>query len=157
MSTTIANQTPYLQTSKEFPEDLHQLSVEVNRAYLDIANAVNDREIAIYPKYHMAITGKAWHIQQNKKQQGLRQTYTFTTTANIPHGLKFSNIDYFSHCYGEYTDGTNWYGIIHGTSVTIAGQLLFYLTPTNIVFVTGGGTMPALTKGIIVLEWISVQ
>lgn len=157
MSTTIANQTPYLQTSKEFPEDLRQLSVEVNRAYLDIASAVNDREISVYPKFHMVITGKAWHILQNKKQQGLRQVYTFTTIANIPHGLRFSNIDYFSHCYGEYTDGTNWYGIINGTSVAIAGQLSFYVTPTDIVFVDGAAGRPALTKGIIVLEWISVQ
>ncbi len=153
----IANQVAYLATSREFPEEGRELTVHLNKSYSDIANAVNARTIGIFPTNRSAITGESWFIFQNKRQQSLRQVYTFTSTANIPHGLSLERIDYFTRNFGEFTDGTNWYGIIHGTDQIIPGQLSFYVSPTQIVFVNAGGVaVPILTKGIIVLEWISV-
>jgi len=155
MSSNVVNQVAYLRTTREFPEDNKQLSVEVNRAYVDIANAVNSRTISVFPTNRPAINGESWFFDKNQRQQGFRQIYTFTTTSAIPHGINFSNIGRFVRCWGEYTDGTNWYGLIHASNVAIAGQITFYLTPTNITFVTGAGA-PALTSGTIVLEWLSV-
>lgn len=154
MSSNIINQMPYLRTSRAFPEDLHQISIEMNKAYLDIANSVNSRVIGIFPTRNPAINGTSWYFDNNKKQQGLRQFFTFNSTASIPHNISFKNISRFSNCYGAYTDGTNWYGIIYGTNTAITGNLSFYLTPTDIVFVSTGGT-PALVTGNIVIEWIS--
>ncbi len=153
----IINQVAYIKSSREFPADLDQIANILTRSYVEIANAINDRTIGLFPSNKAAITGNAYYVFQNKKQQSLRQVYTFTTTANIPHSINFIEVAYIGAMYGQYTDGTNWYGIIPGTNAAagIPGQLVFYLTPTNIVFVTGGVTMPALTKGIIVIEWIS--
>jgi hypothetical protein len=101
------------------------------------------------------LTGESWFLEGDPKpQQTLRQIYAFTSTASIAHGIDFTKLQYFTRMYGQFTDGTNWYGLVPGSSVAIAGEIEFYLDPTNIVFVSGAGA-PALTKGIIVLEWLS--
>ena len=131
----------------------------MNKSYLDVANAVNNRTIGIYPKNTSAIGGESWFIT-SQKQQNLRQVYTFTAAGNIPHGLNFEFIERFTKCQGAYTDGTNWYGVIFGSSVAIPGQVSFYITPFtvpgtgNIVVLLGAGA-PAITSGTIVLEWLS--
>jgi hypothetical protein len=154
MSTNVINQVAYLRTSRLFPQDLDQLSIEVDKAYIDTSNAINNRTISLFPTGRPAINGESWFLIGNQKQQGFRQAYVFTTTTSILHGIDFTKISRFVRNFGEYTDGTNWYGLINATSVAIPGQITFYLTPTNIVFVVGGGA-PALTSGTIVLEWLS--
>ena len=162
MSTNVVNQSPYLRTTREFPEEIYLLSVETNRSYLDIAQAVNDRTIGIFPTTRPAITGESWILQGgNRRQQTLRQVYTFTTSADIPIGFKFGSINQFSNCHGTFTDGTNYYGAVYAGSTAIAGQLTFFLfadagsTSTDLIrFVVGAGA-PAITQGIIVLEWLS--
>jgi hypothetical protein len=151
---SVVNQIAYLPTSRLFPQDPGLLVVELSKSYIDIATAVNNRIIAIFPTIRPALSGEEWFLSNNLKQQGFRQVYTFTTTTSINHGINFSNISRFTHNYGEFTDGTNWYGLISGSNVAIAGQISFYLTPTQIVFLVGAGA-PALTLGNIVLEWIS--
>lgn len=154
MSVKSLLQVPYLRTSRAFPPEVEKLSIELSKSYIDIANAVNTRTVGIFPSKYAATTGESWWFEQNRKQQGLRQVFTFDTFANIPHNLEFRDISRFTRNYGEYTDGTNWYGLISGTSVLIPGQVVFYVTPTNIVFVENG-TQPAVTNGILVLEWLS--
>lgn len=153
----IINQVAYIKSSREFPADIGQIANILTRSYPEIANAINDRTIGLFPTTRPAVTGNAYYLLRNLKQQSLRQVYTFTTTAPLLHNIDFNQVSYIGAMYGQYTDGTNWYGIIPGTNAAagIPGQLVFYLSPTQITFVTGGGTMPALTKGIIVIEWIS--
>jgi len=156
MTANVVNQVAYLRTSREFPEEIHQLTVEVNKAYIDIANTVNNRTISIFPTNRPAITGESWFFN-NQRQQTLRQFYPFTSTANIAHGITFTNISQFTRLYGQYTDrppGTNWYGLIAGSNVAIAGQVSFYITPTDIVFLVGAGA-PTVTQGTVILEWLS--
>lgn len=153
MSANIANQVSYLRTSREFPTDeVEQLSIELSKAYIDIANSINSRTIGIFSINKASVTGESWYLT-SQRQQSFRQVYTFTSTASIPHGLNLSQIDRFTSTYGNYTDGTNWYGLIAGTNVAIAGQILFYITPTQIVFIDNAPQ--PLTKGNIVLTWLA--
>lgn len=155
MLQNVINSAPYLRTTREFPfDDVRQLAFEVNKAYVDTASAVNNRIIGIFPSNFPAITGETWFFDRNLKQQSFRQIFTFTATAAITHNIPLRNITYFTKCYGDFTDGTNWYGLFFASSTAIAGQITFYLTPTQIVFVPGADP-PTLTKGIIVLEWLS--
>jgi len=154
MSTNVTNQVAYIRSSREFPEDLKPLSVEVSKAYLDVATAVNNRIIAIFPTNRPAINGEAWYLVGNQKQQGLRQVYTFTSTTAINHGITVPNMAQFIRCFGSFTDGTNAYGLFFASSTAIAAQITFYLTPTQIIF-NVGAVAPTLTKGTIVLEWLS--
>jgi hypothetical protein len=160
MSSNIVNQVAFLRTSREFPEELHQLTVEVNKTYVDIANAVNARVIGIFTVNRPAQTGESWFFT-TRRQQSFRQVYTFTSTANINIGFKLTSIAQISpRSYGTFTDGNNWYGLIFASNVAIAGQISFYLLKTGspttdqIAFLTGAGA-PTLTSGFIVLEWLS--
>lgn len=150
---TVVNQTPFIRTTWNFPVEAPSMSVEMNRAYVDIASFINARTIGIFPTNKPAVTGETWYFTP-QKQQTLRQLFAFTSTANIPHNLNLDRIFAFARLFGAYTDGTNWYGLIGGTSVAIPGQISFYITPQDIVFVVGAGA-PPLTKGNLVIEWIS--
>ena len=149
--------SPYLQNQWQFSyDDLRGISHELDIAYIDIASKVNARTIGIFSVNFPMINGERWYMAGGSaSQQALRQFYKFTGAGSIPHGINFAAVTLFtSKCYGSYTDGTNWYGVIYSSSVGIAGQVTFYITPTNIV-VTVDGAAPAVTSGIIVLEWLS--
>jgi len=151
----VVNRVPFLRTSREFPEEMHMLTVQINKSYLDIATAVNDRIIGIFATNAPAITGESWFVT-SFRQRTFRKIFVFTTTTAIPHELDhfYASIPYFTRIWGEFTDGTNWYGIIGGSNVAIAGQISIYVDPININFLVGAGA-PALTKGIIILEYMS--
>ena len=149
----IVNPVAFLKTSRNFPEDDENLSIEIDKAYLEIAQAVNSRTIGIFPINKAAITGNSYFLT-SARQQTLRQVYVFTSTTSINHNILNINPSMFINCFGNYTDGTNGYGLFYATNVAIAGQITFYITSTQIVFMTGAAA-PALTSGMIVLEWIS--
>lgn len=161
----IVNTVAYLPTSREFPEDSSNLVVELNKSYLEIAQAVNSRIIGIFSINRPAINGEEWFIT-SRKQQGLRQVYTvpsgITTGSTIDIGFKISTIAQFSpRSYGVFTDGTDWYGLIFGSNVAIAGQISFFLhvnpastVSDQIVFEVGVGA-PTITTGTIILEWLA--
>lgn len=155
MNLNLINSTPFLRMIRHFPMTADALAEEVNKAYLDTARVVNDRTIGLFPTQKSAITGEAWYVTKNQKQQSFRQVYTFTAAGNIDHMIDFANtVERFTKCQGSFTDGTNFYGAIYASNVAIAGQISFYITPTDIVVLAGVGA-PAITQGIIVLEWLS--
>lgn len=156
MTTNFLQQVPYLREQRQFPNDnLRDLSNQVDHAYIDIAGKVNSRTIGLFAVNFQVITGESWFLEgQPNRQQTLRQVYLFTAAGNIPHGINLSTITSFTRGFGSFTDGTNWYGIIFGSNVAIAGQVTFYITSTDIVVLSGAGA-PAISRGLIVLEWIS--
>lgn len=149
-------QSPYLRNQRQFPnDDTRDLANQVDHAYIDIAHKVNERTIGVFAVGFPLVTGETYYLNgQVNKQQTLRQVYTFTAAGNIAHGINFSSITQFTRCWGEFTDGTNWYGVIFASSTAIAGQVTFYITSTNIVVLSGAGA-PGITSGTIVLEWLS--
>jgi len=156
LSSNIVNNVTFLRTTREFPTESDQLSVELNKAYLDIANVVNSRIIGIFPKNKMAITGESYFLTNNR-QQTLRQVYTGTSTAAIPHGLTniYNAIPFFTRMWGQYTDSTGrWFGLIPASTVAIAGQVTFYIDNTSINFVSGDDA-PTPTSLIVIIEWMS--
>lgn len=153
MSSNVVNQVAYLRTTRDFPDDPQALRIELLKGYIDTANAVNARTIGLFPTNRPAINGEEWFLT-GAKQQALRQVYTFTAAGNIPHNLNISQIPSFTRGFGAFTDGTNWYGVIFGSNTAIAGQVSFYITPTNIVVLSGAGA-PSITSGLIVIEWIA--
>lgn len=154
MSSNIINTMPYLRNQRRFPQEIPDLVLEIDKSYVDTANAVNARTIGIYPTINDAITGNAWYIE-GKKYQTLRKIFSITSTANVPHGINTSQILGFAAMHGTYTDDTNWYGFLTTTTTGITDQIGFYLSSTDIVFTTAGAPH-TLTQGYIVLEWISL-
>lgn len=154
MSTNVISDSPFLRTSRSFPEEAQPLAVEINRSYVDIAQKVNDRVIGFFSTNRPAQTGESWFIT-SQRQRSLRQLYLFTAAGNIPHGINWQSVALISpRSYGTFTDGTNWYGAIYASNTAIAGQVSFYVTNTNIVVLSGGGA-PVITQGYINLEWVA--
>lgn len=149
----VVNQVAFLRTSREFPEELHQLTVEVNKSYVDIANAVNNRTIGIFSTNRPAITGESWFLN-NQRQQSLRQVYSISSYAAFNHGISVQDISTFTVIRGIGFDGTNYFPIPYVSPVNANGQVGIFVTPTQVVLTSGVGS-PVLTKGIIILEWLS--
>lgn len=148
--------SPFLRVQRLFPTDIKNLALEVDRTYTDIASAVNNRTIGIYPLNGNIITGNNFFFT-SQRQESLRQVFTFTTTAPIAHNITNIIPGQFAQCWGQWTDGTNSYGLIFGSSVAIPGQLSFYCTATQIVFISGAGA-PIISPTVpsyVVLEWLS--
>ncbi len=149
-------QSPFLRIQRQFPIDnMPQLASQCDQAYIDVANKVNLRVIGIFALNFSVLCGESWYFSgSSTAQQSLRRVFTFNSTAPIPHRITPAELSKISpRSYGSYTDGTNWYGVVYSTSNPIAGQLSFYIDPTNIVILDGGA--PAITSGFIVLEYIS--
>lgn len=153
MSSNIVNQVSFIPTTRQFPEEVKALSLELARDRVDIANAINSRTISIFPTTRPAINGESWFLQGNQRQIAFRQVYTFTSTTAIDHHITHVVPGQFIRCFGCYTDGTNTFGLIYGNSSGVAGQIVFYVTSTQIVFVGAGP--PALQSGTIVLEYLA--
>lgn len=153
MSSNFAQSAPYLRTSREFPEEIQPLTVEINKSYVDIANAVNQRTIGLFPKGKVAITGESWFLTSSR-QQTLRQVYTFTAAGNIAHGINTSQTGGFVRIFGTFTDGTVWYPLPYVNVVAANNQVSVTVTATNIVITAGGGAPPTITSGFVVLEWL---
>lgn len=165
----LLQKAPYLRNQRFFPnENVKELSVENDRAYIDIASKVNERIIGLYALNIPVITGEAWFfLGSNDRQQSLRQLYQVPSTTvdntTIELGFKLSDIYQISpKSYGSYTNGTDWFGLIYASNVPITGQYTFYLhvnalstTSDQIVIRVGAGA-PSITTGSIVVEWISL-
>jgi len=163
MSSNVVNQIPYLRTSRNFPEDISELTVQVNKSYVDIATAVNYRTIGIFPTNRPAITGESWFIS-SQRQQTLRQIYSFGAIApgtelDIPTGIPPSDIVIFTKITATVITNIPDYRPIPyvdpaaGTAVmTILVGIVAGIQQIRIVI---GATHPAVTSGIAVLEWLS--
>lgn len=161
-SPSVSNPGNFLRTSRNFPAEIKQLAVEVNRSYVDIAGQVNNRICSIYGLNVVITTGESWFLNGNVvRQQTLRQVYSFTGTGPIATVIPWNTISLISpKSYGTFTDGTSWYGCIYGSSVAIAGQVTFYVsqnmsTGMAQINVLSGAGAPSITLGYIILEWLS--
>lgn len=157
MSSNVTNQQSFLRTSRSFPEEIHQLSVEVDRSYVDIANAVNFRTIGIFASSSPSITGNSYFFSKNQRQQSLRQIYPFGAiaagaTLNIPYSTK--GLNQFATIYGTCITAVPDYRPLPYASVTANANIELKVTSTNIV-ITLGAASPNVTSGLIVIEWIS--
>jgi hypothetical protein len=153
---SIANPGNYLRTSRNFPTEAQPLSVELSRAYVDIANQVNDRISGIFGTT-LLITGESWFISgETNKQQTLREVFLFSD-ANlvITHGINLAGVVYFTRIYGTFFDGTNWWPLPYVDVASATNQINVSVNGTQITVTKGAGSPPAIVSGLIVLEWLS--
>lgn len=150
-------QAPYLRDQRSFPNDnIQVLTVEIDRAYVDIAAKVNNRTIGLFAIGNAMVTGEQWYTSGSAtKQQTLRQLYQFTGAGNIAHGLNFVSITAFTRIYGTFTDGSVWYPLPYVDVSSAANQINVVVNSTNIVITAGAGSPPSITSGYVVLEWLS--
>lgn len=149
------NQTPFLPNQLDFPtDDARQLAIVLDKAYIDIANRINDRTIGVYATVTPFIVGDAYYLSGGVQGRKISQRKVFvitSTAAPIPLGFTYSQL---VNLYGDWTDGSGaWYGFIAGTPNALPGQIVISTTATDLVFTVDAGA-PALTSGLVVVEWI---
>jgi len=153
--------SPYLRKQRQFPDDdLKELANQCDLAYIDIANKVNSRTVGIYALNNSTITGDRWYFEGTaSRQQSIRKTFRFsaaTLITPINHGIPNSEVTSYPKAFGTYSNGTNYFGAIYASNTPIVGQVTFYITPTQIVVLSGAGAPAIATNsGIIVVEWLS--
>lgn len=154
MNNNVVNNVSYIRTSRDFPTEAKELSVELNKAYVDIANSVNARTIGIFPTNRPVVTGESWFITQNQRQQTLRQVYKITSYASFNHNINFTGVTTFTKIMGIGYDGANYFTIPYVDSVSITAQVPIFVSPTQVVM-AAGALAPVIQRGIIILEWLS--
>jgi hypothetical protein len=148
----VINQSAFLPSSRNFPRELNQLTIELDKSYIDIANNVNNRTISVFPVDFPAFNGESWFLT-SRRQQGFRQVYSITSYAAFNHNINFNNLTTFTRIYGIIFNGTNYYPMPFVTN-TLTDMVGLSVTPTQVV-ITSGATSPVIQSGIIILEWIS--
>jgi len=159
------NSSPYLRTSREFPEEMKSLCQEVNKSYVDIANAVNARTIGIYPTTRAAITGNIYYLEGRQRYQSQREVYLFGAIAagsslSIPYIL--NGFYQFVNIYGTcLTDGTDLASDEDARPIPYVSNTandsieLRVDIASNEIIITVGSACANIIQGLIVLEWIS--
>lgn len=156
LNPSILNNSPYIRTSRDFPEDPHQLSVELERTYLDLASFINFRTIGLFTPNRPTIGGESWYLSGQSRQQNLRQIYRFSDSSlTINHGINFSSLTNFVRIWGTFFDGTNWNTLPYVDVTAANNQINIVVNSTQIVVTKGGGSPPSISNGLIILEWIS--
>lgn len=152
----VLSQVSFLRTSRNFPPEVKQLSIEVDRSYIDIARNVNNRVIGFFTVNRSTVTGENWFITQARRQQGLRQVYRFDdTNLIITHGIQFTSLTNFVRIWGTFFDGTSWQTLPYVDVVAVANQINVRVTSTQIIITKGAGA-PAIQNGLVVVEWIAL-
>lgn len=153
--TSRVQQSPFLREQRNFPaESIQAFSLEVDRAYVDIAQKVNTRTIALYANQNVIVTGERWYLEnQSEGKQTQRIVLQFTAAGTYPHNVNLSTSLGVTKITGTFTDGTNWYPLPY-VSTTVTNQVSVSVTPTNVV-ITAGSTAPVITSGFVIIEFLS--
>ncbi len=153
----ILNTSPLLRSQRDFPKDnMQALTVELDKAYIDIAQKVNDRMIGLFALDTQLPNGNIYYFQgSSSRRGGLRKMFNFTASGSIEHEINFSSVYSPIQIYGQYTDDSGtYYGIISGSTTSISGQVSAYIDDTYL-YILADGSAPSISSGIVVLEWIS--
>jgi len=153
----VINNAPYLRTSREFPLDAQSLAQETNKSYVDIAAAVNNRTISLFPTARPAITGESYFFPNTNRQQSFRQVYILGAvaagaTVTVNHNIV--NLNQFTRIYGTcITDQPDYRPIPYASVVATANIDL--RVDSTYYYVSVGADSPDIVSGLIVLEYFA--
>jgi hypothetical protein len=154
MSSNVANRSPFLRTSREFPEDLENLTRECNKSYIDIALNVNQKSIGLFTTNKASQNGESWFITAGRQQQGFRQVFNIGAIASFNHGLNWSSIQFITRLWAIGYDGTSYYPIPYVNATDATANIGISINSTQVVFTTGADS-PSITSTLVIIEWIS--
>lgn len=150
----------FLPTSEVFPEDNKQFLGRLDTVYIDIAKQVNCREIARYEATE-TLTGQQFYDPTNAqvRNYSYRKVFFFGAIAsgamlNIAHGI--TNQTIFTYVGGGVNDATPYFKPLPYVSMANLGfQIDVKIDNVNIIIVNGvAGTAPAITRGVIIVEYL---
>ena len=154
--TSRVQQSPFLREQRNFPaESIQAFSLEVDRAYVDIAQKVNTRTIALFGNQNIIVTGERWFLaNQSEGKQTQRFLLQFSSAGSFIHNLDLLTSLGVTKITGTFTDGTNWYPLPYVSATNVTDQVSIVVTQTSII-ITAGSTAPSITSGFVIVEFLS--
>jgi hypothetical protein len=142
----------FLPANTTYSEDQSQRLLQHTKFAADTARYMNLKEVAIYDLTEIQ-TAQQWFNPGNNqvKRFGFRRVFSFNDASlTFNHGI--TGITLCTYIGGAFTDGTKFYPLPY-VSTAIANQVQIQVTSTQ-VLITKGGTAPAITTGVVVLEYL---
>lgn len=152
------NNTPYLPQNVYFSPDYQQYLLQITKLYTDIAQGINQREIAAYALSEQP-TGQSWYDPTSS--QISRQTFrkVFTLGAIAPgatlvtaHGI--TPLLRFTAAYGDVITAVPDFRPIPFVSATLVTDQIQIREDTVNFYITNGATAPAIISAQVVLEFL---
>lgn len=148
----------YLPSTEYFPEDDDELLVKLATVYSNIAKAANIKEIGLYDVVEQ-INGQLFFDPANaqRKRTAFRKVFPIGAIApgavlTFAHGI--ARVVLFTRIYGTcITNVVDYRPIPYVNEALVTNQVSVRASATN-VFVANGATAPAITSGIVVLEYL---
>lgn len=155
-SSTFGN--TYIPQFTDYHVDDDQLRSALSKRDTQIAIALNYKANGVFEKVETQ-TGEQFFSEttdQNRKQFSFRKTFTFGAiapggTTSFNHGI--TTILRFTHIYGTCITSVVDYRPIPHASVTLNANIEVIVTATTVT-VNNGAASPAITSGLIVLEYL---
>ena len=150
-------QSAYISLFEFFPEDDEQLSIKLSDTHTKVATAVNAREIGFYQNAIEVPTGQQFSASTGSGQrQTFRKVFYFGAalagaTTTIAHGL--SSVVCFTKLTGTVCTASDFRPIPYMSVSAVTAGIELRADATN-VYVLNGTTAPAITSGIVILEYL---
>lgn len=145
--------SPFLPVFRNLDVDEKQLRIELSQYLTNTAYAVNIKQNGQYEVIE-TITGQQFTQEgsaQNKRQ-GLRKIF-YIDPANLTFDHGISGVQLFTQIYGVVTTSSGFYPLPLVDVVNVTNQISIQVTDTQVI-ITEGATAPAITGGIVVLEYV---
>lgn len=155
------SRSPFLPTTQVFPEEESQRIIVLTDNYTALAHGINQREIGTYETIEQ-LNGQQFFnsTDPEKKRFAYRKVFVvgaigIGATSTIAHGITGVNTTTtFTHIYGTaQTSVIDNRPIPYASATAVTAQIEVNVDATNINIINGA-TAPAITSGIIVLEYL---
>lgn len=151
------NRQSFLITSRFFPPDLTLLTPVLNKSYIEMSHATNDRTIGIHETVEV-VTGEKWVEEGNPLivRQSFRKIFNILPIATgdmliFDHGI--IGLEKFTKTYGECTTDIPDFRSIPYNSVTLVTRGIEINETSTQIIITNGTNAPNIVNGIITLEY----
>lgn len=156
--------SPFVPTFRQFPtSDPQNLEKQLVNFHTQTNTAVNNRIIGEFQLHvggdsQMLPNGERWFptAAQSSTPQRLRDGFRLVVQVSdaaltVAHNITM--INQVTRLYGAFFDGTNWQTLPYVDVAAVANQIKISVSATQIVVTKGGGA-PAISLGVVVLEYL---
>jgi hypothetical protein len=148
----------FVPVNTTYSEDQEQYLIQITNQNALLGNTLNIREVAVYDLLEI-LNGQLWYATDAtdptfpaNKRADFRQVYTFSD-ASLTFAHNIANLIQATRIYGTFTDGTFFYPLPYVDAAAATNQVAIKLSATQVIITKGGGA-PAITSGVVVLEYL---
>lgn len=153
---------PFIATSTYFPDDYNSFREKFLELYRDLANTVNTRDVGVFDLDEF-LTGQNWFTSGNPqiKRKTFRKCFVIGAiaaggTLTFAHGITQYSPLTFTHGWGEVITNAATFNkrpVPYASATLVTDQIQLDYDDTN-VRIINGATAPAISSGLIVLEYL---